>query len=147
MKKKLIRLTESDLHRIVENSVRRALNESDLDEGWKDFAKGAWNKLRGDASNAANRGIERGTQSARSFSNGVSNAYNNAKQGMSNAYNNAKQGINNYVDSVKAAGQQASNVADANKAMETIEDLVRRGVLGRNIGNMVIGSLRKYGNQ
>ena len=33
MKKKLVRLTENDLHRIVENSVRRALNELD----WKTY--------------------------------------------------------------------------------------------------------------
>lgn len=29
--KKLIRLTESDLHRIIENSVRRTLNEISYD--------------------------------------------------------------------------------------------------------------------
>lgn len=32
MAKKLIRLTESDLHRIIENSVKRVLKESQLNE-------------------------------------------------------------------------------------------------------------------
>ena len=36
MKKKLVRLTENDLHRIVENSVRRVLREDigDADDEW-----------------------------------------------------------------------------------------------------------------
>jgi len=39
MKKNLIRLTESDLHRIVKNSVRRAIKEGAMDEGFKDTLK------------------------------------------------------------------------------------------------------------
>jgi hypothetical protein len=36
--KQVIRLTESDLHRIVKESVNRILNEERVDEGWKDWA-------------------------------------------------------------------------------------------------------------
>ena len=32
--KKLIRLTESDLHRIVEESVANILAENEIEEGW-----------------------------------------------------------------------------------------------------------------
>ena len=40
--KKPIRITESDLERIVNNSVRRALKEGAVDEGWgKTAALGA----------------------------------------------------------------------------------------------------------
>ena len=39
MKKNLIRLTESDLNRIVKNSVRRAIKEGAIDEGFKDTLK------------------------------------------------------------------------------------------------------------
>ena len=40
--KKTIRLTESELNRIVENSVRRIINESTINEyGLKDFGKDA----------------------------------------------------------------------------------------------------------
>ena len=42
--KKLIRLTESDLHRIVKESVNRALNEN---EGFMDGVRGAMNGFRG----------------------------------------------------------------------------------------------------
>jgi hypothetical protein len=39
MAKKLIRLTESDLHRIIENSVKRVLKESQLNElDWRTYA-------------------------------------------------------------------------------------------------------------
>lgn len=37
--KRKIRLTESDLHRIVNESVKRILNESGMDEGLLDFFK------------------------------------------------------------------------------------------------------------
>ena len=36
--KKIIRLTESDLHRIVENTVRKALNELNVGNGDIDFS-------------------------------------------------------------------------------------------------------------
>ena len=52
--KKVIRLTESDLHRIVENSVRRVLNEA-IDELSPEFAlhaaKQASRKRKGDQAN------------------------------------------------------------------------------------------------
>lgn len=42
MNKKLIRLTESDLHRIIENSVKRVLKESQLNElDWKTYMNAA----------------------------------------------------------------------------------------------------------
>jgi hypothetical protein len=34
--KKIVRLTESELNRIVEKSVRRAINEGAVNESWKD---------------------------------------------------------------------------------------------------------------
>lgn len=41
MNKKLIKLTESDLHRIVEESVVNILAENDMEEGWWNQAKSA----------------------------------------------------------------------------------------------------------
>lgn len=38
--RKPIRITESDLQRIVKNSVRRAIKEGAMNEGWKDDLKG-----------------------------------------------------------------------------------------------------------
>ena len=35
--KKIVRLTESELNRIVERSVRRAINEGAINESWKDI--------------------------------------------------------------------------------------------------------------
>ena len=63
MNKKLIRLTESDLHRIVKESVNRVLTELD----WKTYAnaarkralQGADDKVIGDLDAAANKGLEK----------------------------------------------------------------------------------------
>lgn len=43
MKKKLIRLTESDIHKIIKESVKRILNETRLDYDVDNFS-GKWNK-------------------------------------------------------------------------------------------------------
>lgn len=62
---------------------------------------------------------------------------------MSNAY----QGVKNYGRSLYNAGVQQSNISDAQTAIKTIQGLVKKGILGQNIANMVVGNLRKYGNQ
>jgi len=63
MNKKIIRLTESDLHKIVKESVNRVLTELD----WKTYAnaarkralQGADDKVIGDLDAAANKGLEK----------------------------------------------------------------------------------------
>ena len=42
-KKQIIRLTESDLHQIIEESVLQILNENDMEEGW--FGD-KWNQVK-----------------------------------------------------------------------------------------------------
>ena len=45
MKKKLIRLTEGDLHRIVKESVKKVLNEDNMNERYKIMCLGALQNL------------------------------------------------------------------------------------------------------
>jgi hypothetical protein len=52
MNKKLIRLTESDLHRIVEESVANILSENEIEEGW--FGD-KWNQTKSAVGTAFNK--------------------------------------------------------------------------------------------
>ena len=74
---------------------------------------------------------------------GAKNMGSRIAQGAKNAY----QGAKDYGQSLYNAGVQQSNISDAQTAIKTIQGLVQKGILGQNIANMVIGNLRKYGNQ
>ena len=60
MKKNRIRLTESQLQRVIKESVQHVLNEN---QGFMDGVRGAWNGFKGGFGNgAAMQGIKRGYQ-------------------------------------------------------------------------------------
>ena len=120
-----IRLTEAELHAIVKESIMQVLSENEENEGFGSFIKGAAQKIGGDIKQGAQKAWNAGAQKAKNMRNAVSN----------------------YAQSVQAAGQKEYNIADAQSAIKTIQDLMQKGILGQKVGNMVIGSLNKYGNQ
>ena len=136
MNKNRIKLTESQLRNMIREAVEQELNEMDMEEGFMDFIKGAGKKIGGDIKQGAQNAWNAGKQAAQKVGGAI-------KQGAQNAAN----AVSNYAADVKAAGQKASNVADAQTAIKTIQDLVQKGILGQNIANMVVGNLKKYGNQ
>ena len=151
MKRQVVRLTESDLHRIVENSVRRALNESDLDEGWRDYVSGAWDKLTGDASSAAKRGYESGmnkvSDMGKAVRTGMNNAGNAVRQKASDMGKAVRTGMNNvkgYADSVRQAGEMASTRGDIQKCINTIQGFVNNRYIDKGTGTRVINALNNY---
>lgn len=147
MNKKVVRLTESDLNEIIKESVEKILKEGQVNEKFWDGLKGVFNKIGSDtkqgvnkAANDINHKVQQGWESGRKMVRQVGD-------NMAQTYNNAKQGVQNYAHDVKQAGEMASNKADAQRAIKTIQQLVQKGILGQNIGNMVMGNLKKYGNQ
>ena len=126
--KQTFKLTESELHNLISECITEAIE----DEGLGSFFGGMAKKLGRDAVSA------------------MSNVGNQIAQGAKNAYQGAKnayQGAKDYGQSLYNAGVQQSNISDAQTAIKTIQGLVQKGILGQNIANMVIGNLRKYGNQ
>ena len=124
MKKQVIRLTESDLHNIINESVRTILSEK-MDEGWWDTAKsfmGQYGKRGADkaqemgqqvgsaAKNAYNTASNKARQFGQNVANDVRTTYNNAKQdgnmkSMQKAFQNFKTAVENF----KAAGGKVNN--------------------------------------
>ena len=130
--KQTFKLTESELH----NLISECITEANEDEGLGSFFGGMAKKLGRDAGSAMSNVGNRMAQGAKNMGSRIA-------QGANNAY----QGVKDYGQSLYNAGVQQSNISDAQTAIKTIQGLVKKGILGQNIANMVVGNLRKYGNQ
>ena len=130
--KQTFKLTESELHNLISECITEAIE----DEGLGSFFGGMAKKLGRDAGSAMSNVGNRMAQGAKNMGSRI-------VQGAKNAY----QGAKDYGQSLYNAGVQQSNISDAQTAIKTIQGLVQKGILGQNIANMVIGNLRKYGNQ
>lgn len=130
--KQTFKLTESELHNLISECITEAIE----DEGLGSFFGGMAKKLGRDAGSAMSNVGNRMAQGAKNMGSRIA-------QGAKNAY----QGAKDYGQSLYNAGVQRSNISDAQTAIKTIQGLVQKGILGQNIANMVIGNLKKYGNQ
>ena len=130
--KQTFKLTESELHNLISECITEAIE----DEGLGSFFGGMAKKLGRDAGSAMSNVGNRMAQGAKNMGSRIA-------QGANNAY----QGVKDYGQSLYNAGVQQSNISDAQTAIRTIQGLVKKGILGQNIANMVVGNLRKYGNQ
>lgn len=130
--KQTFKLTESELHNLISECITEAIE----DEGLGSFFGGMAKKLGRDAGSAMSNVGNRMAQGAKNIGSRIA-------QGANNAY----QGAKDYGQSLYNAGVQQSNISDAQTAIKTIQGLVKKGILGQNIANMVVGNLRKYGNQ
>lgn len=137
--KQTFKLTESELHNLISECITEAIE----DEGLGSFFGGMAKKLGRDAGSAMSNVGNRMAQGAKNMGSRLAQGAKNAYQGAKNAY----QGAKDYGQSLYNAGVQQSNISDAQTAIRTIQGLVQKGILGQNIANMVIGNLRKYGNQ
>ena len=130
--KQTFKLTENELHNLISECITEAIE----DEGLGSFFGGMAKKLGRDAGSAMSNVGNRMAQGAKNMGSRIA-------QGAKNAY----QGAKDYGQSLYNAGVQQSNISDAQTAIKTIQGLVQKGILGQNIANMVIGNLKKYGNQ
>lgn len=130
--KQTFKLTESELHNLISECITEAIE----DEGLGSFFGGMAKKLGRDAGSAMSNVGNRMAQGAKNMGSRIA-------QGANNAY----QGVKDYGQSLYNAGVQQSNISDAQTAIKTIQGLVKKGILVQNIANMVVGNLRKYGNQ
>lgn len=137
--KQTFKLNESELHNLISECITEAIE----DEVSGSFFGGMAKKLGRDVGSAMSNIGDRMAQGANNAYQGAKNMGSRIAQGAKNAY----QGVKDYGQSLYNAGVQQSNISDAQTAIRTIQGLVQKGILGQNIANMVIGNLRKYGNQ
>ncbi len=115
-----IRLTESELQNIIEESVRRVIAENMEDEGFfGDLWRAGKNAFGGDV----NRAKAAARQTGANIRNGIQNGYNNAKQGIENGYNNAKQGVQRRANAFGASMNASKNQRYAENAVKALQQL------------------------
>ena len=135
-KKQLVRLTESDLHNIINESVRTILSEK-MDEGWWDTAKsfmGQYGKRGADkaqqmgqqvgsaAKNAYNTMSNKAQQMGQQVGNAAKNAYNTA----SNKVQQIGQNVANDVRTTYNNAKQDGNMKSMQKAFQDFKDAVEK---------------------
>ncbi len=135
-KKQLVRLTESDLHNIINESVRTILSEK-MDEGWWDTAKsfmGQYGKRSADkaqqmgqqvgsaAKNAYNTMSNKAQQMGQQVGNAAKNAYNTA----SNNVQQFGQNVANDVRTTYNNAKQDGNMKSMQKAFQNFKDAVEK---------------------
>jgi uncharacterized protein YukE len=111
MKKQVLRLTESELNRIIEESVYSIINEEMMNEGWWDTAKSFMGQYG-----------KRGAQKTQELGNAVGSK-------MKQGYNAVKQGYNNVKTNVQQTAQNArrdSSMKDMSRAFEAFKAAVEK---------------------
>lgn len=113
-----IRLTESELQNIIEESVRRVIAENMEDEGFfGDLWKAGKNAFGGDV----NRAKAAAQQTGANIRNGIQNGYNNVKQGVQNGYNNVRQGVQKRANAFGASMNASKNQRYAENAVKALQ--------------------------
>lgn len=141
MKKEIIRMSESDLHKVIKESVEQILKENMEDEGFMDY----FNSMRRQGGQKAQQLGNAAGQSARNFGNkmmdkakqGYNSVANKAQQG----YNAAKGAVNNVAQGVKTMHQNAqadSAMADISKAVQILQNAIQKNPqTNKRLGSIV----------
>lgn len=95
MKKQVVRITENDLHNIINESLRRIVAENEENEGAWDYAKSFWNQGKNKAMQAGQQVGAAIGQQAQRVGTAIGKQAQRAKGAMNNAYQGAKQGLQN----------------------------------------------------
>ena len=140
MKKQLIRLTESELEKIIQESVKSILSENMEDEG-------LWDTVKSFAGQYGKRGKEQAQNLGRAAGQQMKQGYNAMKQGINNGYNAMKQGYNNVKQDINNTMQNARQdgaMKDMQKAFNNFKTAVANyksagGKVNGQLGSSIAG--------
>lgn len=122
MEKKVMQLTEQDLHMLVEDAVMQYM----IQEGWFDSLKGGAQAL----GQMAGKGIQKAAGNvSNTISQGMNkmgNAYNTMQDKATQMYNNATQTGRNVVNTVKAGAANANIQAAKNNAIKALNNFLQQ---------------------
>lgn len=136
MDKKPIRLTEQDLHFLVENAVQAYLTENGMDEGFFG-GLGALGSKFGNRMKTASQKWGQAKNAMGQAANAVGQKMNQAGQAMGQAYNNAKNtyqtGSANQ-DAQKAIQNAVQALNNLKAADQKLQSMGQYSVIGKQMG-------------
>ena len=144
MDKKPIRLTEQDLHFLVENAVQAYITENGMDEGFFGglgaLGSKFGNRMKTAGQNMSNAASQKWGQAKNAMgqaANAVVQKMNQAGQAMGQAYNNAKNtyqtGSANQ-DAQKAIQNAVQALNNLKAADQKLQSMGQYSVIGRQMG-------------
>ena len=146
--KKLVRLTEEDIHMLVEDAIKEYM----IQEGIWDTIKGGGQAL----GQLAGRGLQKMGGNAMNAASGAYNAaanrigqaYNAAANKVGQVYDNAKQTTSNVVNTVKAGAANANVQSAKNNAIKALNNFLMQaqktpGVVGQRTIQAVQNCIRQ----
>jgi hypothetical protein len=144
MNKKPIRLTEQDLHFLVENAVQAYLTENGMDEGFFGglgaLGSKFGNRMKTAGQNMSNAASQKWGQAKNAMgqaANAVGQKMNQAGQAMGQAYNNAKNtyqtGSANQ-DAQKAIQNAVQALNNLKAADQKLQSIGQYSVIGKQMG-------------
>lgn len=144
MDKKPIRLTEQDLHFLVENAVQAYLTENGMDEGFFGglgaLGSKFGNRMKTAGQNMSNAASQKWGQAKNAMSqaaNAVGQKVNQAGQAMGQAYNNVKNtyqtGSANQ-DAQKAIQNAVQALNNLKAADQKLQSIGQYSVIGKQMG-------------
>lgn len=140
MNKKVINLTEQDIHSLVEDAVMIYLTENEMEEINLGGLSALGSKFTNSVSRMGRNMYNSTGEAVSNLGNRLSQAYGNAKDAMGQAYDNAKTTYQ--VGSINNEAQKAVNNAKAalEKLQQLNQQLINMGqstVLDKNTAPMV----------
>jgi phage-related protein len=142
MSKKIVRLTESELHQIINEAVSQIINENMEDEGFKDYLASLGRQGANKAQKIGQEVGERARGAYNNASNKVNGVVNNVKQSAKDAYNTASQKVQQATQTVKQGANDAYNAASdkvkgaVNNVVNGVKDMHNNAMQDSMVRNM-----------
>lgn len=133
MEKNSIKLTEGELHQLVNEAVQQVL----IDEGIWDSIKGGASALGGMAKKGFQNSVGNFGNAVRNSANGIQNAAQRVGQGVHNAYDKTKEVGSSVYNTMQAGARNANIQASKNKAINALNVFLQQaqktpGVVGNS---------------
>ena len=144
-------LNEKDLMALVNESVKRVINEAiqngEIDEGWLgNIGRGIKGAFGGDANKVASA-VRSGVDRAKTMGSNAYNAVKNAGQKVAgaakDAYGAVQTGVNQRVNAFKANYAAGQNADKINNVISTLRELQQNGVISGAKTNATINELER----
>lgn len=115
MEKRVIKLTESELNQIIEESVRSIIAENMEDEG-------LWDTMKSFGGQYAQRGKQKAQEMGQDFGQKMKGAYNSMTNGVKNAGKKMKGTYNTVANDVKNTYKNAQQDGQMKSMMKAFND-------------------------
>lgn len=138
MAKQTIRITESELNKMIRNVIQEGIENGDIDEGLLDYIKGAGSAIKNKLGKAMGQAGDK-----------LGSLANNAGQKM----RQAGHAINKQFQDINNAGKKASMTGNDQKVANQLINWYNDGVFGNNrqakanISGLINAMKAKYANQ